>query len=225
MLVMTASFLARHSHAPEASVSRHVPDLAADRDLARRLDERDGAAFDTLASQHLRGLYRFASRRLDGDPELTKEIVQRTLVKVFANLSTYRGDGTFFAWLCTCCRNEIRMYWRSRSTGPRMVGLDDDGVPADALATPGFQAPDHALQRSETAEHVHLALDLLPDHYARALEWKYTEGLPVREIASRLELSEKATESLLTRARIAFRSRYEEVCTALDREPRKDTFS
>ena len=37
------------------------------------------------------------------------------------------------------------------------------------------------------------------------LEWRYADGLPVPEIAARLEISYKAAESLLSRARQAFR--------------------
>jgi len=48
-------------------------------------------------------------------------------------------------------------------------------------------------------------LDRLPPRYAAALEWKYIDGLPVNEIAARLELTSKAAESMLTRAREAFR--------------------
>ena len=41
------------------------------------------------------------------------------------------------------------------------------------------------------------------------LEWKYADGLSVREIASRMGQSEKSTESLLYRARAEFRRAYE----------------
>lgn len=61
----------------------------------------------------------------------------------------------------------------------------------------------------ETAERVHAALDRLPPSYARAVEWRYLEGLEVTEIALRLKLSYKAAESLLSRARKAFRETYE----------------
>ena len=51
-------------------------------------------------------------------------------------------------------------------------------------------------------------LDGLPARYGDALEWKYVEGLPVVEIAARLAVSPKAAESLLTRAREAFRDAF-----------------
>ena len=44
-----------------------------------------------------------------------------------------------------------------------------------------------------------------PDRYSDVLEWKYVDGLSVDEIAAQLNISVKAAESLLTRARGAFR--------------------
>lgn len=52
---------------------------------------------------------------------------------------------------------------------------------------------------------VEATLDSLPGHYGEILEWKYLDGLTVAEIAGRLGLGVKAAESLLTRAREAFR--------------------
>ena len=52
---------------------------------------------------------------------------------------------------------------------------------------------------------VQLTLDSLPNPYGDMLEWKYLQGHSVKEIAARLQISPKATESLLTRARRAFR--------------------
>jgi RNA polymerase sigma-70 factor, ECF subfamily len=52
---------------------------------------------------------------------------------------------------------------------------------------------------------VQVTLDHLPARYADVLEWKYIQGLSVDEIAHRLGVGYKAAESLLTRARQAFR--------------------
>jgi DNA-directed RNA polymerase specialized sigma24 family protein len=48
-------------------------------------------------------------------------------------------------------------------------------------------------------------LDHLPPHYGSVLEWKYIDELPVQEIADRLGMRLRAAESLLARARRAFR--------------------
>ena len=66
-----------------------------------------------------------------------------------------------------------------------------------------------AQRRDDVVQAVHHTLDALPRHYGDALEWKYVLGLTVREIADRLGLGPKAAESLLSRARQAFRDQFE----------------
>ncbi|HOG48906.1 MAG TPA: sigma factor-like helix-turn-helix DNA-binding protein, partial [Anaerolineae bacterium] len=68
--------------------------------------------------------------------------------------------------------------------------------------------PDNALLRSETKERVQETLMALPEHYRQVLVLKYAEGLPVEDIAQIMRRTFKSTESLLTRARSAFRESY-----------------
>ena len=192
-------------------MTSHSEDLA----LAERMLAGDGEAFESFAERYVRALYRFAHSRLAGDRELTREIAQTTMCKALAKLDTYRGEASLFTWLCACCRNEILMHFRSRRSAPDEVELDDGVEPAPASPAAdvpyGRQSAEVTLLEREAAERVHLALDLLPAHYARALEWKYLESLPVKDIAGRLGLQPKAAESLLTRARQAFRAAYDDL--------------
>ena len=59
-------------------------------------------------------------------------------------------------------------------------------------------------------------MDVLPTRYGDVLEWKYIDGLPVQEIARRLAIGPKAAESLLTRAREAFRAAMLEMVVTQD---------
>jgi len=168
--------------------------------LVERMLAGDEAAMEELADGYFPGLYRFALARLGGDTELAREVVQTTVCKALSKLETFRGEAPLLAWLCACCRNEIRMSFRPKKR-LRTVELEED------LACEG-DLPEGALARKEEVRRVHAVLDLLPPRYARALEWKYVERLSVREIAERLRLGAKAAESLLTRARQAFREGY-----------------
>jgi RNA polymerase sigma-70 factor (ECF subfamily) len=169
---------------------------AEERELVSRLRAGDESAFETFAEHYIAGLYRFALRRLDNDRELTREIVQSTVCKVIEKLDTYRGEAPLFTWLCACCRNEIAAHFRRAGRRPREVELVDD-VPQEPAA--------------DTAELVHAALDRLPPTYAHAMEWRYLDGLEVADVAQRLALTYKAAESLLSRARSAFREAYEQL--------------
>ena len=63
---------------------------------------------------------------------------------------------------------------------------------------------------------MHRTLDELPDRYACVLEWKYVGGFTVAEIAYRLGIEATAAQSLLARARSAFRKRYRGLQQGLD---------
>ncbi|MGH9367858.1 MAG: RNA polymerase sigma factor [Thermoanaerobaculia bacterium] len=183
-----------------------------ERRLVDRMRAGEEGAFEVFAESYIPGLYRFAWRRLDHDRELTQDVVQSTLCKVIEKLDSYRAEAPLFTWLCACCRNEIAAHYRRLARRPREVELDDDiaeTVPAGGLSAALPDGLEEQLGRMETAERVHVALDRLPESYARAVEWRYLEGLPVDEIARRLESSYKAAESLLSRARKAFRQAYE----------------
>ena len=64
------------------------------------------------------------------------------------------------------------------------------------------------LQREETRELVNATMSQLPPHYREALEGKYLGGKSVRDLADSWNVSEKAVESQLTRARKAFRATF-----------------
>jgi RNA polymerase sigma factor (sigma-70 family) len=66
-------------------------------------------------------------------------------------------------------------------------------------------SPSAPLEVVETKNRVHRALDALPERQRIVLEWKYLDGLSVREMAERLGETEKAIESVLYRARREFR--------------------
>jgi RNA polymerase sigma-70 factor (ECF subfamily) len=83
-----------------------------------------------------------------------------------------------------------------------------DSLPFDS------EDPERRLLRNEVARLVHVTVDSLPPRYRTVLTWKYVDGLPVQEIADRLELSSKAAESLLTRARQSFRDGFSSLATA-----------
>lgn len=54
----------------------------------------------------------------------------------------------------------------------------------------------------------HQVLATLGPHHRAALTLRYLDGLPVREVAAQLQRTVHGTETLLVRARTAFRAAY-----------------
>ncbi|HZN02144.1 MAG TPA: sigma factor-like helix-turn-helix DNA-binding protein, partial [Candidatus Polarisedimenticolia bacterium] len=109
----------------------------------------------------------------------------------------------------TFCRHEIAAYFertgRERPSLPLAEEVPEIRAALESLSAAAGNDPAAALRRREIARLVHVTLDHLPERYADVLEWKYIEGIAVQEIAARLGSTTKAAESLLTRAREAFR--------------------
>lgn len=180
-----------------------------DLELVERMLAGRQEAFEVFGERYFRALYRFTLARLGGDGDQAREVVQMAMTKALARLTTYRGEASLLTWLCSCCKNEVLMQRRRRRSAPAEVEWDEELAADERVAAPRPSDPEAGVLERESAHLVHAALDTLPPHYSRALEWKYLEHLPVKEIAGRLQVEPKAAESLLTRARGAFRKSYE----------------
>lgn len=180
-----------------------------DKAIARKILAGDERAFKTLFDRFFPRLYRYAVVRLDGDREAARDVVQQTFCKAVRQLKSYRGEASLYAWFCRICRNTVIDYCRARRREPQQISLAEDRkeiqAVMEALSAPVSDQPEKIAIRRDLGRLVQAILDNLPQKYGDVLEWKYAEGMSVNEIADRLELGPKAAESLLTRARVAFR--------------------
>jgi RNA polymerase sigma-70 factor (ECF subfamily) len=189
--------------------------MADESELVKRMLAGDQRAFDAFFESHFARLYRFALPRLNGDTEAAREVVQATLGKAMRKLANFRGEAAVFTWLCQICRREVVDYVRAHRRHAERVVLIDDR-PELRAAIESIEAPEEydlvkSYGRAEVGRLVQAVLDRLPSRYGDALEWKYVEGHSVEEIGERLGIGHAAAQSLLARARIAFRDALEKV--------------
>ncbi len=187
--------------------------ISRDRRLARRILKGDERALRAFVDEYFPRLYRYAVHRLPNESDVD-DVVQVVLAQAARRLETYRGEATLLTWLVQICRHEIaRSLSRSNRDADMMTPyLNDEllrSVVESIEADEQGESPEKDTRRLELISMVQFALDQLPEHYATALELKYIEGYNSKEIAERLKVSDEATQSLLARARRAFR----EVCS------------
>jgi RNA polymerase sigma-70 factor (ECF subfamily) len=183
-----------------------------DHELVQRLLRGDARAFDQFFNEYYPKLFRFVKRRLPHDAATAEDVAQATICRALESLHTWRGEAALMTWLCTLCRRELGARWRESQpyvTTP-LLAEDDPEVRAalESLLASESSDPLLAAGRDQVRESICAALDYLPAPYADILEWKYVRDMSVSEIAARLGRSTKATESLLTRARDAFRETF-----------------
>jgi RNA polymerase sigma-70 factor (ECF subfamily) len=177
----------------------------------RKAIQGDETAVKQLLAHVLKPLYGFCLYRVGKNQHWCEEVVQETMLRALRDLAAYepsRAGNNVFPWLTGLARNEIqRVLQREKSAASLQTlwaNLDQELLGLYAkLETAPFD--DDLLQREETRDLVNATMAQLPDHYRETLEEKYVQGKSQREMAQRRQLSEKALESQLTRARNAFR--------------------
>jgi RNA polymerase sigma-70 factor (ECF subfamily) len=186
-----------------------------EKQLIQRMLGGDEQAFEAFFNAYFPRVYRFALPRLNGDVEATREVVQSALAKAMRRIADFRGESALFTWICQICRREAVDYIRARRRHVKHLVLIDDR-PELRSAIEAIEAPEEydlvrQYGRAEVGRLVRVVLDRLPSSYGDALEWKYMEGSSVEEIGERLGIGTIAAQSLLARARIAFREALEQV--------------
>lgn len=130
-----------------------------------------------------------------GDDDLAKEALQRTYLRVASHVRPCGSEPMFKSWLRTVARTALQDCWRRRRSFTDLL-FRRRQEPAE-LADPG--SDDRLMSELDAA------LKRLDPGDQALLEAKYYSGLDVRTIACNLNLSAKAVESRLTRARAALR--------------------
>jgi RNA polymerase sigma-70 factor (ECF subfamily) len=190
-------------------------DMKDDRELVAAMLAGNERAFTVFFETYFPRVYRFALPRLNGNVDVTKDVVQTTLIKAMRALGDWRGEAALFTWLCQICRRQVVDHVRAQRRHSAKVVLIDDSeevrAALESIEAPPADDPFRGADSAELRRLVHAVLDRLPNRYGEALEWKYVEGRSVEEIGERLGIGQTAAQSLLARARIAFREGVEAV--------------
>jgi RNA polymerase sigma-70 factor, ECF subfamily len=162
----------------------------------------DEAAWRVLYERHFDGLFAYLFARAGRDTHRTEELVQECWLVAVRRIRRFDpGKGGFGTWLRGTADHALV---NQRRTWARRLRLWQTHAPP---AEPQVAPPHH-----EAGERVMLAMSVLPGPYQAVLRAKYEEQRPVADIAAEWGQTTKSVESLLTRARHAFR----EACMRLD---------
>ena len=162
----------------------------------------DPAAFRRWYDDAVERVYRYLHGRCGGDTDLAEELTQQTFVQAIRSWQTFDGRSDSVTWLCSIARNKLVDHYRQVDRQQRRhlrLVVREIAVDGDARE-----------QTVDDREAVLAALNDLPALYRAALVLRYVDELSVRDVATALGRSEDATESLIRRAKDAFRTKYPE---------------
>ena len=131
---------------------------------------------------------------------LAEELTSATFVQAALAWSRGTAPDLTIGWLITVARNKLIDHWRHQAVVDRSLVLLEGG------RVDRVDPWDAVLDQTRAVE----VLASISPHYRSVLMLRYFDDLSVPECAELLGRSLHATESLLARARNAFRSAYEE---------------
>jgi RNA polymerase sigma-70 factor, ECF subfamily len=163
----------------------------------------DQRALRVLLGRHMQRAIRLAERvtRNAADAE---EIGQEAFMRVWTHASSFDPKiARFTTWLYRVVVNLAV----DRKQRPRRPAVSPMEAAADVSSSEAD--PVQSLIAQEEQKMVDIALAALSERQRAAIALFHMEGLSVKEAASVMNLSEKALESLLTRARLTLRQQVE----------------
>ncbi len=174
-----------------------------EQELIAKAKAGDVSAFETLIVEHQKRIFAIAYR-IAGNPEDAADMTQEVLVKIFKNLSKFRGNAKFSTWVyrvaTNTCFDEQKKLRRHENYSLDQEIETEDGSMAASLADDG-PTPDETAERNQVRSAVHAAIRQLGEDHQKVIILRDIEGFSYDEIADMLQCSVGTVKSRINRAR------------------------
>ena len=161
-------------------------------ELARRTQAGSSACFEELVNRYEGRLLNFLVRRTQYTEE-AEDLLQETFARAYRRIGYYNPKWKFSTWLFTIASRLACNHRRK----VRRPSLENAGLHADEAANPWAIVS----QQEEKENLWGLAGELLSENQFTALWLRYSEGMPVKEIAQVMGKSQNNIKVLLFRSR------------------------
>src|SRR6266705_4700265 len=173
-----------------------------ERQLVRRAQKGDKAAFETLVQRHQHRVFAVARGILKRQEDV-EDIAQQVFVKAYFSLKRFDQRAAFSTWLYKITVNECWDLLRKKKVRPLVYESDLSEEQARQVITSGEKenpGPDIS-EKLEAREHVERLLEGLDERDRLMLILKEVEGFSIEEIAEVLNLNGNTVKVRLFRAR------------------------
>lgn len=156
--------------------------------------------YKTYAPKVLAYLVRKLPRTEDAE-----EILNDTFLEAIDSLQLLRKKENLQAWVFKIAHNKIADFYRKR----RIKSILLSQAPFLQIIAEEINQPEFQFEKDKIRDKIESTLKQISKQYREILQMHYEDHTPVKQIALQLNLSFKATESLLFRARKSFQKVYE----------------
>jgi RNA polymerase sigma factor (sigma-70 family) len=170
--------------------------------LVSGMSQNPRTPFDSIYRSLALPLTKFIIKHAGGNEEAVEEVFSETIAAAWKGWNTFKHKSSYFTWLCRIALNKIADYYRDQvnhNSGIIVPILGNLNIKDDKTLS-----PEEKIALDELKISVNSCLNLLPWETRKLLKLRYWEELSYREIARILDISERAVEGKLYRAKHTF---------------------
>ena len=163
----------------------------------------DEQAVVSLYKDFSPGITRYLKSKLPENE--VSEILNDVFFDAIDEMATLKKQTNLKAWLYKIAHNKIVDFYRKKKIKSFLLSQ----VPYLELFAKEMNQPEFIMEKNQIRDKIESAMHAISEKYQNILRMHYEEQIPIKKIALVLNLTPKATESLLFRARQHFIKAYE----------------
>lgn len=173
--------------------------------LVKRILIGDDKAVTEFYQEYSPRILKFLLKKLP--EEDAQEIMNDVFLEAIDSLPMLKSHDKLLPWLYRIAHNNMVNFYRKKKFKSVLISQ----MPFLELAAKEMHQPEFIMEKNAIRDKIETVLHSISKKYRNILRMHYEEGLPIKKIAFILDLSPKACESLLYRARLSFIKEYERI--------------
>ena len=170
-----------------------------EKELLEKIIKKDEKALIRVYKKYQPSIFNFVRSQIN-NYQTAEELTQDIFIDFIEALRDFRFQSSLKTFLFSIAKHKIVDQIRKR----KIKNILFSKLPSYIVESLKVVFIDEEIDKKELREKITKILSSLPNDYRVILRLKYIEGIKVNEIAEKLKMNFKATESLLFRARKNF---------------------
>lgn len=122
----------------------------------------------------------------------------------YNNKDNFKGESGEYTWLFSIAKHKVIDYYRKK----KIKTILFSACPVFEEIADKALTPERDCLKNELKSEIKKTFREIGEGYKKMLRLKYIEGLTIEEIAKKMKMTIKATESKLMRAKVKFRKNW-----------------
>jgi len=156
-------------------------------------------------------IFSYLSKKLPRHED-AQELTNDVFLEAIDSLSMLREEKNVLSWLYRIAHNKMVDFYRKKKIKSILLSQ----VPFLQIVANEINQPEFQYEKDKIRDRIEATLHNLSNKYQKILILHYEDGVCVKDIAKRFNLSFKATESLLFRARQSFKLAYQGILIEIE---------